>query len=600
MLEVLHRDGRGRIASWEPTEGTRVESPGLIVPETSQCPVPAWAKMVVTAEPKGREGVVELTSGGTWFYPNATNADAGGLGLVVPAPMPGPTTQVQILSVGDELAVFHDAGGWASDPKRLLPAFIEAKHQATPGRLLWAPALGTPADYAVWAYLGVDLFDASPLMLAAVQGTALTIDGPLGLLQAEALFGEPGETWDVDRLMAFNLETARAELRLVQHAIQHGTLRQLAERRAYTHPDSVALLRRFDAEHHHLEAATPANTNVAVPCMTWDSLWMPAVERFRRRMRDAYTPPASADVLVLLPCSARKPYRLSKTHRYFARALDETGLRPRIHEVMVTSPLGLVPRDMEDVYPANLYDLPVTGHWNQDEEELIRTQLASLLEAGNYKHVVAHVPASTYSIIRDLLPDGTLHTAHGRPSGKEDCDRLRDVLRNIKTMDPAPGDIPAARARKLEDLRALLSYQFGADAARELCEGASASGRVPYVKLTGPDGKQLGQTIMDRGMLSLTLEGAAIVAKHQTKRVQTGNFWIRKTGSLFAVGVEGADADVRAGDDVVVMYGDEIRGCGQALMNGEDMIHSKRGVAVNLRHIVKEPKAPKESKEVPA
>ncbi len=590
MLEVLHRDGRGRICTWEPTEGVRVESPGLIVPETKQSPLPAWANMVLTSEPKGRDGIVELASGGTWFYPNETE----GLGpLVVPAPQPGPTSQVQMLSVGDELAVFHDAGGWASDPKRLLPAFIEARHQATPAKLLWAPALGNPANYAIWAYLGVDLFDASPLLLAAVRGTALTIDGPLTLEQAQSLFGEPGETWDVDRLMAFNLDAARAELRRIQLAIKEGTLRQLAERRAYAHPDTVSLLRRFDAEHHHLEAATPGNTNKEVPCMTWDSLWMPAVERFRRRMRDEYTPPASADVLVLLPCSARKPYRLSKTHRFFARALDETGLRHRVHEVMITSPLGLVPRDMEDVYPANAYDVPVTGNWNQDEEELIRTQLASLLEAGNYKHVVAHVSASTYSAIRDLLPDGTLHTAHGRPSSKPDCDRMRDVLRNIKAIDPQPGDISAARSRKLEDLRGLLSYQFGAEAAAELCEGSTASGRVPYVKLTSADGKQLGQTIMDRGMLSLTLEGAAIVAKHGTKRVQTGDFWIRKTGSLFAVGVESSDPDIRAGDDVVVMFGDEIRGCGQALMSGEDMTHLKRGVAVNLRHIVKQPSTPK-------
>ena len=34
---------------------------------------------------------------------------------------------------------------------------------------------------------------------------------------------------------------------------------------------------------------------------------------------------------------------------------------------MVTSPLGLVPRDLEEVWPAGHYDIPVTGDWTQDE-----------------------------------------------------------------------------------------------------------------------------------------------------------------------------------------------------------------------------------------
>ncbi len=599
MLEVLHRDGRARIASWQPSDEHVVTSPCLVVPETRQVPLPPWTEVSVTRTPTGRDGVVELVSAGTWFYEDEDASSP--LGLVVRPPQPGPTTQVQVVPVGEELAVFHDAAGWASNPEKLVPALVEARREATPGRLLWAPGLGVPADYAVWSWLGVDLFDASPLMLAAARGVALTVDGPLPKADAEALYGD-GAPWDTAALTAFNLEQASLELRRVQHAVRTGSLRQLAERRAPTHPDTVALLRRFDAEHGFLEAAAPVHAAPEVPCMTWDSLWMPAVERFRRRVRDAYTPPASADVLVLLPCSARKPYRLSKTHRYFQRALDDSGVRHRVHEVMVTSPLGLVPRELEDMHPANKYDVPVTGHWNGDEEELIRTQLAALLEAGDYKHVVAHVPASTFTFLRDLLPDGALHTAHGRPSSKADCDRLRDVLRNIKTADPrknAPG-FTDAKARKLEDVQGIASFQFGAEVAEELCAGGTATGRVPYVKLTGPDGKQRGQTSPERGLLSLTLAGAEVVARHETKRVHIGDFWIRKTGSLFAVGVDGADADVRPGDDVVVVHGDEVRGCGQALMSAEEMASARRGVAVQLRHIVKEPKKTATPQEVAA
>lgn len=576
VLERGPSIGAGRILDWQPEEGHRIRTPELIVPETRRFGVPDDAKIVLTAAPQGREGVLELHSGGTWFHP----AD-GDTAWTVEPPTPGPTHQMQVLDVRGELAVMHDAAGWASDPKRLLPAFLDAKSQAGPARAFYAPGLGTPADYAVWAYLGVDLFDASPLMLAAVRGQALTPDGALEVDQADGIHAcgtSPEALW------RFNLDQARTELARIRHAIKAGALRQLAERRAYVLPATTALLRRFDQEHAYLESAAPVHGDHPVPCMTQEALWMPEVERFRQRLRDGYTPPASADVLVLLPCSARKPYKLSKTHRYFQRALDDSGIRHRVHEVMVTSPLGLVPRELEETYPAHRYDVPVTGRWNRDEEAIIRTQTAAILDVHDYAHVVAHVPASTFTFLRDLLPDGTLHTAQGRPSSIEDCQRLRDTLRGIRDGDRRAGGSDAARARKLEDLAAIASYQFGPDVAADLVDGAHAKGRTPFLKLLGPEG-QRGMTSDGRGMLSLTLEGAAIVARHRTKRVRIADFEIRKTGSLFSVGVEAADPDIRPGDDVVVVHGDEVRACGIAQMGAAEMEAFQRGVAVNLRHV---------------
>ena len=71
------------------------------------------------------------------------------------------------------------------------------------------------------------------------------------------------------------------------------------------------------------------------------------------------------DVLILLPCSARKPYSSSRSHKAFRRAINHSSA----HEVVVTSPLGLVPRDLEEVWPAGHYDIPVTGDWTLDEIE---------------------------------------------------------------------------------------------------------------------------------------------------------------------------------------------------------------------------------------
>jgi archaeosine synthase len=562
---------------WTPGEGQALRTPGLIFPETSFAAAPSWVQAVVTGKPTGgRPGIVELASGGTWFYPT------GATGLVVPAPQPAPTAQVQLLSVGQELAVLHDAGGWSSNPKNLVPALIQARREATPGKLLWAPALGTPEDYALWAYLGVDLFDASPLLLAAARGEALTTDGPLALKDAERVLGD-GSVWDQERLTAHNLEAARLELERIRHAIQNGTLRALAERRIYSKAASVEILRRFDREHHYLEAAAPRHRTTPLAAMTAESLWMPEVESFRRRVRDGHEPPRSAKVLVLMPCSRRKPYKVSRSHRQFARILDESGIRSLVHEVMVTSPLGLVPRELEECYPANQYDIPVTGHWLRDEEAVVKQQLAALLDKHAYDHVIVHMGQATFDVLRHLLPEHTRHTCLHHPTSQEDLKRLGRELARVKGELGTVDAWALAKDRKLEDLRSLASFQFNIEVADSLTADATTHGRMPYVKLER-GGVQLGTTTPDRGILSLTLDGARILARHKLRRVFIQDFPIKKTSSLFAVGVESADPDVRAGDEVVVMRNDEVRGSGVAQMSAEEMTHLKRGIAVTMRH----------------
>ncbi len=577
MLEVKARSGSGRLLQWRHGD-VSVETPTLIVPETS-LGVPDWADVVLRKHATGKG--IEIISDGTWFHPRGVEGD-----MVLRAPQPGPTGTPQVIMLGDDIAVFHDAGGWAADPRKFLEPFITACEQATMGRALYAPALGKPADYAIFAYLGVDLFDASLPLLAASRGEALTPDGTLSHAEAQAVYGAAA-----DDLVAFNLEQARQEMARVRAAIKAGRLRHLAERRAHNSPDAVALLRRFDHEWLHLESRSPVHDTHDVPCMTWDSLYMPEVERFRQRIRDEYTPPP-VDILVLLPCSAKKPYKLSQTHRYFNRTLDESGIRHRVHEVMITSPLGIVPRELEETYPAHLYDVPVTGHWNRDEEAIIHQQVMALLDKQPYTHVICHTDTKTWSMLRDVLPENALHTATSRPSGIEACKELRAALNKIRD-DPAEAGMHSkdmfgeAKARKLTDLRGIMSMHFGAAVAAKLIEGATTRGRMPYVKLIGADGEQLGQTVLGRAMLSLTLPGAAIVAAHGRKRVFQGDFEIKKTGSLFAAGIEDADGDIRPGDDVVVMRGDQLVGCGVAHMTADEMKHMKRGVGVQLRHLIK-------------
>ena len=118
------------------------------------------------------------------------------------------------------------------------------------------------------------------------------------------------------------------------------------------------------------------------------------IRRFARRVVDRYIPPP-ADTAVLLPCSARKPYSLSQSHNKFSRAIQG-----RAHELIVTSPVGLVPRELELVYPAAHYDVPVTGYWDREEKAFISGVIGEYLQKNRYRRVIAHLDGGALEVAK--------------------------------------------------------------------------------------------------------------------------------------------------------------------------------------------------------
>ena len=110
-------------------------------------------------------------------------------------------------------------------------------------------------------------------------------------------------------------------------------------------------------------------------CNSHASLSNPIVTKWVDFMVNEYQVPENLDkFLILLPCSARN-LSYVKIHRKFLDAIGNSAF----HEVMVTSPLGLVPRDLEEVWPASHYDIPVTGEWSLDEIDRTQKMLESLV-----------------------------------------------------------------------------------------------------------------------------------------------------------------------------------------------------------------------------
>ena len=89
----------------------------------------------------------------------------------------------------------------------------------------------------------------------------------------------------------------------------------------------------------------------------------------------------------------------------------------------------------------------------------------------------------------------------------------------------------------------------------------------------------------ERGMVSLTIDGAAIVAGLGHNVVEIQDFELR--GNLFAVGVVRADPAIHVGDEAIFVCNGEVRGVGVAEMCGREMTELTRGIAVKVRHKTK-------------
>ena len=508
-------------------------------------------------------------------------------------------------------------------PREFVRAVAGARHAIGPRPLLFAPAVADPASLALLTYLGIDLTDDFQAVAAASAGTFLynfgSVAGGLpgachcaacsayfpggeaadqgdpakapalgdsgeagaelgegrGALSSRSLASVAPDSPAFKAALAHSRLALSAEAKIAARAVENGTLRELVEARIRAHPWLVAALRNFDREFEGpAEDLTPV-WKERLHALSHESLHRPEVERWVGRMRARYTPPPSARVLLLVPCSARKPYSLSKTQHTISRALS--GIRPAfaVHRAIVTSPLGIVPEELERVFPAAHYDIPVTGDWAGEEADRVYELVASMARSHPYRAVV--------SLVGDDLPElqeqvaGTVEcAAKGTPweqSLTRAADAVREALKGERDVDP--------RRRTLEDLQSVARFQFGKVAGDGLFEGAAAKGRYPWNRILA--GKvQLAQHIPDKGRLSLTLDGAKRVAAAGAYRVTVSPFELK--GDVFAVGVTAVDPEVCEGDSVAVVRDGKVIAAGFARMAAAEMLAMRRGSAVDIRH----------------
>lgn len=597
MFDIKKRSALARSGNWA-IGNHSVRLPAIAFAQTQRIKPPKYAEILLSAE-RVTKNKPTLVDEGSLFSPSSAKGDIT-IEPDFPFPMslqdlgttkkggkkkeeavvvhPGKAEHAsKAAKKGTRVFVIGNAVELIRHPKAFIKEIAALRDSVGYSSLIYLPGIANPTNLAFLSYCGGDIFDSTRVIWESRSGNILTPEGkwtPPHARDSSCECPVCAEERTFASLLERNYLALQNEIERTRHHISNGTLREFVEKRSVHDSWTIAALRHLDLRYYDYQELHFPMSGAKFSANTKESLFRPDIVRFRRRIRERYRKPSSAKILLLLPCSAKKPYSLSKTHAIFRKTVKDSGNQHLAHEVIVTSPLGIVPRELELFYPAQHYDIPVTGDWSKDEISIVQEDLLDYLKKNAYDEVIVHL-GSEKDFVCEILEEHTPTSDDGPTSAKSLTKLTKELSRTGKGFGKG-----SRSGRKLEDMLSRSVFQFG-NAGQELMKSIEIKGRYPSLKIFSK-GTQLGMLVGERGMISLTLEGAERISKKNAYCVEIEDF--HPEGNIFAVGVTDADKEIRVGDEVIVRHGKDVRCVGTAMMNWKEMIESERGEAVRVRH----------------
>lgn len=605
FYEVRKRDGAARIGRLSLNGGNQAQTPLILRVESL-----SGSREEIRVIKLEDSNFEDLSSEETWNTPRGT--------VLLPEVHPLFTkVEEAIPSLRVDLFVLSFASSMLNSPRDFVRRIIDARNSIPPDVALWVPGIATAENAALLFYVGVDVIDDANAVIKGYQGIYQLEEGGVRLNDLDELpcncsicssssIDELRQKDNKERaslIARHNTLVLDKEVKKAKERIRAGNLREYVEMKVRSSAFLTAVLRILDTEEDYFELRTPVARNQYMKANTMESLKRIEVKRFANRIIERYKPPARK-ILLILPCSARKPYSTSPSHAKFVDAIVD--YRGYIHELILTSPLGVVPRELEVVYPAASYDIPVTGYWDAEEREWVSSCLRAYLKRNlrNYELIVAHLSGAYKEICSSVAKDLGIEVVftcenNEEATSKEALNRLKERI----------GELCSERKRlsgfemKASILKAMADFQFGIGAGSELVANLSfkkkplpkknynlikkggevrITGKFPSYKLS-LDGDVLARVVPEYGLLALTVKGARIIKNLLSfYKVEIGDFLPK--GSILAPGVVNAGEQIRVNDEVV-FCGEKAFGVGRAKMSGWEMVESRRGVAVAVREV---------------
>jgi 7-cyano-7-deazaguanine tRNA-ribosyltransferase len=339
----------------------------------------------------------------------------------------------------------------------LLDMIATAKMNLPPERPLHLFGAGHPFMFALAVSLGCDLFDSAAYTLFAKQDRYMTELGTIRLkelqyfpcscpvcnqTEPETVRALPLEERH-NLLAEHNLHVSFCELRRIKQAVTEGRLWEHLEIRAYGHPSLLQALKKVKKYSEYLERQSPVARKRGIFFFSSLGLARPEIVRFRQRLLDRYSPPQHATILLLLPQTLKKPFHTSKEHESVMKQMRQIfgDIVDTIHVCTYSAPFGVVPRELDDVYPVsqNVIAYP----FDHETLSYVAQQVADYIKNTSYKRVV-------------LLRDPTIWRGNIAAVCKQTCKKRAIPLVILSERDPWVENAIEQLVQKLRDTMASL------------------------------------------------------------------------------------------------------------------------------------------------
>jgi 7-cyano-7-deazaguanine tRNA-ribosyltransferase len=448
----------------------------------------------------------------------------------------------------------------------LVEAVMASKKGLDPSRPVHLFGAGHPMMFPLAVLMGCDMFDSASYAKYAREGRMMYPNGTrsLGDLHDLACSCPSCVRTSLDDLKAMdaserrtriaehNLHVSLNELKKVKNAIHEGSIWEMVEMRARAHPALLDALKKLVKHGEYLERFEPVSRRSAFFYCGPESYERPTVTRYRERFFSRYRRLCSK-VLVGFE-EADKPYS-----RSYSREIAEVSKKVDA-SFLVASFFGPAPLELDHMYPIAQSVIP------KDLDPDILKSMRKVMERHAHMHgyplAVMWQGEETLAFLEDIAPGGRMHDLDIMM-----CGAVLDMQ-----FGRGAGDILAGRKAEFVKSR--------------------KTGRIRNVFL---DGVHVLSLRARDGMFTLKLEGARLlldVLPHPKMRVveedEPAEF-TAKGANVFAKFVVDCDEGIRPGDDVmVVSTKGELVAVGRALMNREEMLAFRRGIAVRVKDVSEE------------
>jgi len=292
----------------------------------------------------------------------------------------------------------------------LVDMVLTAKMNLPHGRLFHLFGAGHPFMFSLAVALGCDLFDSAAYSLFAQEDRYLTERGTVRLENLKYLpcscpvctkrtlkdLRAMSEEERKRELAKHNLYVCFSEIRRIKQAIVEGRMWEHLEMRAHGHPALLQALKHLGKYSEYIERHSPVVKRSGLFFFSSVGLARPEVIRYRKRLLERYSPPDKVKVLLLLPDFGTRPIQKSRHYKKtLAAVCEQLGVEKNgVHVCFYASPFGVVPEELEDVYPLSQYECVYPP--DCETIEYVAQRIVEYIQTMNYERTTMVMKPDTW------------------------------------------------------------------------------------------------------------------------------------------------------------------------------------------------------------